>query len=221
MKTNAGVTVVLAAGEGTRMRSLRPKVLHAIAGRALIAHVLAAAGADGGRCAVVIGPDHGEVAAEVKRVAPQAQLFVQGERRGTAHAVLAARPALSGAIDHVLVVFGDTPLITPATLHRLRDAVASSAAVAVLRFRPAHPTGYGRLVVEGGQLVAIREEKDASPAERAITLCNAGAIALNGKTALTILDRIDDRNAKREFYLTDAVAIARADGLAVVAIETE
>src|SRR5262249_808256 len=140
---------------------------------------------------------------------------------GTAYAVLAARRALSGAIDYVLVVFGDTPLITPATLHRLRDAVASSAAVAVLGFRPADPTGYGRLVVEGGQLVAIREEKDASPAERAITLCNAGAIALNGKTALTILDRIDDRNAKREFYLTDPVAIARADGLAVVAIETE
>jgi bifunctional UDP-N-acetylglucosamine pyrophosphorylase / glucosamine-1-phosphate N-acetyltransferase len=212
--------VVLAAGEGTRMRSLQPKVLHAIAGRPLIAHVLAAAGIDG-RCAVVIGPGHDEVAAEVKRVAPEAQLFVQTERRGTAHAVLAARAALAGAIDDVLVVFGDTPLITTATLHRLRDAVASGAAVAVLGFRPADPSGYGRLVVEGGQLVAIREEKDASPAERAITLCNAGAMALNGKTALAILDRIDDRNAKREFYLTDAVAIARADGLAVVAIETE
>src|SRR3954452_3181184 len=177
MKTNAGVTVVLAAGEGTRMRSLRPKVLHAIAGRPLIAHVLAAAGVDGGRCAVVIGPDHDEVAAEVKRVAPEAQLFVQTERRGTAHAVLAARAALSGPVDDVLVVLGDTPLITPATLHRLRDAVASGAAVAALGFRPADPTGYGRLVVEGGQLVAIREEKDASPDEQAITLCNAGAMA--------------------------------------------
>jgi bifunctional UDP-N-acetylglucosamine pyrophosphorylase/glucosamine-1-phosphate N-acetyltransferase len=221
MKANTGLTVVLAAGEGTRMRSLRPKVLHCIAGRPLISHVLAAVRTHGGGTAVVIGPDHAQLAAEVKRVAPDAEVFVQAERRGTAHAVLAARPAIARAAGDVLVVFGDTPLITPATLDRLRDAVGTGAAVAVLGFRPADPAGYGRLVVEDGQLLAIREEKDASAAERALTLCNAGAMALNGKTALAILDSIDDRNAKREFYLTDTVAIARADGLAVVAIETE
>ena len=221
MSVRTALTLVLAAGEGTRMRSRQPKVLHAIGGRPLIGHVLAAVGREGGRTAVVIGPGHADVAAEVKRIAPDAEVFVQAERRGTAHAVLAARPAIARGVDDMLVVFGDTPLITPATLERLRGAVAHGAAVAVLGFRPADPTGYGRLVVEDGQLVAIREEKDASAAERALTLCNAGVMALDGRQALAILDRIDDRNAKREFYLSDAVALARADRLAVVTIETE
>src|SRR5262245_30364685 len=205
------------------MRSLTPKVLHAVGGRALITHVLAAAGQGAGTAAtaVVIGPGHDAVAAEVKRLAPAAEIFVQSERRGTAHAVLAARPALARHAGVILVLFGDTPLIRPDTLARLRDAIADGAAVAALGFRPADPAGYGRLVVEGGQLVAIREEKDASAAERALTLCNAGVMALDGRQALTILDRIDDRNAKREFYLTDAVAIARAMGRSVVALETE
>ena len=169
----------------------------------------------------MIGPGQEAVAAEVKRVAPAAEIFVQAERRGTAHAVLAARAALARGADVILVLFGDTPLIRPETLTRLRDAMAQGAAVAVLGFRPVDPIGYGRLVVEGGELVAIREDKDASPAERAIGLCNAGVMALDGAHALAILDRIDDRNAKREFYLTDAVAIARAMGRSVVALETE
>jgi bifunctional UDP-N-acetylglucosamine pyrophosphorylase/glucosamine-1-phosphate N-acetyltransferase len=211
--------VVLAAGEGTRMRSLMPKVLHAIGGRALITHVLAAAGS--GATAVVIGPGQDAVATEVKRTAPAAEIFLQEERRGTAHAVLAARAAIVRGAAVILVLFGDTPLIRPETLARLRDAIAQGAGVAVLGFRPRDPAGYGRLVVEGGELAAIREEKDASPAEKAITLCNAGVMALDGTRALAILDRIDDRNAKREFYLTDAVAIARAMGVSVIALETE
>jgi bifunctional UDP-N-acetylglucosamine pyrophosphorylase/glucosamine-1-phosphate N-acetyltransferase len=223
------LSVVLAAGEGTRMRSLTPKVLHTIGGRPLIAHVMSAAGfaagpaggPDGTATAVVIGPGQDVVGAEVKRIAPAAELFVQSARRGTAHALLAARAAIARGTDVVLVLFGDTPLIRPGTLARLREAVAAGAAVAVLGFRPGDPAGYGRLVVEDGQLVAIREEKDASSAERAITLCNAGVMALDGRDALAILDRIDDRNAKGEFYLTDAVAIARAMGRGVVALETE
>ncbi|MBN8955446.1 MAG: bifunctional UDP-N-acetylglucosamine diphosphorylase/glucosamine-1-phosphate N-acetyltransferase GlmU, partial [Rhizobiales bacterium] len=123
--------------------------------------------------------------------------------------------------DDVLVVFGDTPFVRPATLQRLRDAIAAGAAVAVLGFRPADPTGYGRLLMQGDRLAAIREEKDATPAERAIGFCNAGVMALDGKTALRLLDRIDDANAKREFYLTDAVAVANADGLTSTAIEAE
>ena len=220
MNARTALTLVLAAGEGTRMRSRQPKVLHAIGGRPLIGHVLAAAGRLGGHTAVVIGPDHADVAAEVKRMTPDAEVFVQAERRGTAHAVLAARPAIARGADDILVVFGDTPLITPATLERLLGALGQ-AAVAVLGFRPADPTGYGRLVVEDGQLIAIREDKDASAAERALTLCNAGAMALDGRHALALLDRIDDRNAKREFYLTDVVALARAQKFSVVAIETE
>src|SRR5271166_4447356 len=124
------LTIVLAAGEGTRMRASRPKVLHAIGGRPLIAHVLAAAGAAGGTQAVVIGPAQDAVAAAVKAVLPSAEMFVQAERRGTAHAVLAAKAALARGVDDVLVAFADTPLITPATLKALRGALAKGAAVA-------------------------------------------------------------------------------------------
>jgi bifunctional UDP-N-acetylglucosamine pyrophosphorylase/glucosamine-1-phosphate N-acetyltransferase len=216
-----GLAVILAAGEGTRMRSARPKVLHALGGRPLIAHVLAAVAETGSAVAAVVGPGHDDVAAVVRQESPRAAIFVQSERRGTAHAVLAARDALTRSTGPLLVVFGDTPLITATTLMRLRDGLGGDTAVAVLGFRPADPHGYGRLVIASGELLAIREEKDATEAERALTLCNAGAMALDGATALAILERIDDRNAKREFYLTDAVAIARAMGRKVVAIETE
>src|SRR5499427_2744852 len=165
------LAIVLAAGEGTRMRSARPKVLHQIAGRSLLAHVLDAVKAAGGAsAAVVIGPGADAVANEARRVLPGAEIFVQMERRGTAHAVLAAKDAIARKPDDVLVIFADTPLIRPQTLVRMRDALAGGAAIVVLAFRPKDPKGYGRLVFEGGELVAIREELDASPAERALDL---------------------------------------------------
>ena len=203
------------------MRSSRPKVLHAVGGRPLVVHVLEAVKETDGAVAVVIGPGQDRVAAAVTAALPAAAIFVQAERRGTAHAVLAARAAIARGADDILVVFADTPLVRPQTLARLRAPLAQGHAVAVLGFRPADPSGYGRLIMEGEQLVAIREEKDASAAERAITLCNAGLMVLNGDVALAILDRIGDQNAKREFYLTDAVAIAREMGRDAVAIETE
>jgi bifunctional UDP-N-acetylglucosamine pyrophosphorylase/glucosamine-1-phosphate N-acetyltransferase len=216
------LAIVLAAGEGTRMRSARPKVLHPVAGRSLLAHVLATiAKADVTEIAVVIGPGEDTVAAEVKRVAPGAECFVQQERRGTAHAVLATRAAIARHADDVLVVYGDTPLIQSAALSRLRAALADGAAVAVLGFRAADPSGYGRLIVADGELVAIREDADASASERAAALCNGGTMALAGKTALAILDRIGDDNRKHEFYLTDAIEIARAMSLRAVAVEVE
>ena len=216
------LAIVLAAGEGTRMRSSRPKVLHVIAGRSLIAQVLAAIAASGvGEVAVVIGPGQDEVAGEAHRAMPAASIFVQQERRGTAHAVLMASPAIERRPDDVLVVYGDTPLLSPATLIRLRAKLADGAAIAVLGFRPADPSGYGRLVTSGDDLVAIREQADADESERAITLCNGGIMALSGAHALAILTRITDRNRKREFYLTDAVAIARDMKLTATAIEVE
>jgi len=222
MMPRSCLAIVLAAGEGTRMRSARPKVLHAIAGRSLLAHVLAALSGTGvGAIAVVIGPGQEEVAAAAKRVAPDVAVFVQEERRGTAHAALAAKSAIERLPDDVLVVYGDTPLIRPRSLSRLRAALADGAAVAVLGFRPADPSGYGRLIAANGELTAIREEVDASAAERAITLCNGGIMALNGKTALAILERIGDHNRKAEFYLTDAVEIARGMKLHAVAVEVE
>ncbi len=222
MEARSCLAIVLAAGEGTRMRSARPKVLHSIAGRSLLAHVLAAVGeADVTATAVVIGPGQEAVTAEALRISPGAQCFVQGERRGTAHAVLAAKSAIERQPDDILIVYGDTPFIRPATLRRLRAASAANAAVAVLGFRPADPAGYGRLIVAGGKLIAIREEADASASERAIDLCNGGIMALSGAQALAILERIGAHNRKGEYYLTDAVAIARDMKLNAVAVEVE
>jgi bifunctional UDP-N-acetylglucosamine pyrophosphorylase / glucosamine-1-phosphate N-acetyltransferase len=221
MEARTCLAIVLAAGEGTRMRSARPKVLHTLAGQSLLAHVLGAIKAAGvTTTAVVVGPNHDDVAAEARGVLPGAQCFVQTERHGTAHAVLAARAAIKGA-DDVLVVYGDTPLIRPDTLSRLRAPLSQGAAVTVLGFRPRDPAGYGRLITKGDELIAIREEADASAAERAIGLCNGGLMGLAGKDALAILERIGNANRKHEFYLTDAVEVARALGRRAVAVEVE
>ena len=220
MQRRTCLAIVLAAGEGTRMRSATPKALHRIGGRTLLAHVLTAAKqAGGGDIAVVVGPDHDAVAQETRALAPKAGIFEQTQRRGTAHAVLAARKAIARA-DDILVMFADTPLVRPQTLSGLRSALWRGAAVAVLGFRPADPAGYGRLLTRGEELLAIREDRDATPDERKIALCNGGLMALSGKSALAILGRIGNANSKGEFYLTDAVAIAHDMGLKAVAIET-
>jgi bifunctional UDP-N-acetylglucosamine pyrophosphorylase / glucosamine-1-phosphate N-acetyltransferase len=216
------LAIVLAAGEGTRMLSARPKVLHAVAGKSLLAHVLAAVAQTGVTAtAVVVGPNDSAVAAEAGHVLSGAECFIQAERRGTAHAVLAARRAIERHPDDILILYGDTPLIRPATLLRLRKAIAEGAAVAVLGFRPDDPAGYGRLIVEGDQLIAIREEADADASERAVALCNGGIMAMAGETAVAILDRIGDQNRKQEFYLTDSIEIARGMKLRAVAVEVE
>ena len=215
------LTIVLAAGEGTRMRSSTPKVLHPVAGQSLLAHVLgAAAKGDGTALAAVVGPDHQAVADEARRVRPEAGIYIQAERLGTAHAVMAARAAIAQGHDDLLIAFGDTPLISAATFERLRAPLAAGAGLAVLGFDAADPTGYGRLVVDKGQLIAIREQADASAEERAITLCNAGVMAFDGRIALQVLEQIGNANSKGEYYLTDAVAIVRGLGRDVVVIET-
>jgi bifunctional UDP-N-acetylglucosamine pyrophosphorylase / glucosamine-1-phosphate N-acetyltransferase len=168
----------------------------------------------------VIGPHHGSVADEVRRIRPDAATFVQHERLGTAHAVLAAREAIARGADDLLVVFGDTPLISAETLERLRAPLKKGATLAVLGFRAADPTGYGRLLIEGDRIVAIREHAEASCEERKITLCNAGVMAFDGHKALGILEKIGRANSKSEYYLVDAVAIVRDMGLEAVVIET-
>jgi bifunctional UDP-N-acetylglucosamine pyrophosphorylase/glucosamine-1-phosphate N-acetyltransferase len=216
------LAIVLAAGEGTRMRSQRPKVLHEVAGRSLLDHVLDTIRRAGGTSvAVVIGPDADAVGTAAKRAFPGADVFVQSRRLGTAHAMLAAKAAIARGADDILVIFGDTPLIRPETLLRMRAALADGAALVILGFRPRDPTGYGRLVFEGGKLVAIREELDASPAEKSISLCNGGLMAFAGGSALAILERIGNANRKGEYYLTDAAAAARALNLPAAVIETE
>jgi bifunctional UDP-N-acetylglucosamine pyrophosphorylase / glucosamine-1-phosphate N-acetyltransferase len=221
MSDRTCLAIVLAAGEGTRMQSQMPKSLHPLAGRSLLAHVIKAADSVGtDYLAIVVGLDHAAVAAEARQYAPKVQIYEQHERLGTAHAVLSARKAIAGCADDILVMFADTPLVRREAISKMREALAAGAAVAVLGFKPANPEGYGRLVMQGGELIAIREERDATPEERKIGLCNGGLMALAGKQALDILTRIGNANAKGEYYLTDAVAIARDMGLKAVAIET-
>jgi bifunctional UDP-N-acetylglucosamine pyrophosphorylase / glucosamine-1-phosphate N-acetyltransferase len=221
MTARSSLTIVLAAGEGTRMRSVLPKVLHPLAGQSLLAHVLEAAPKGVGTAiAVVVGPGHAAAAEAAKKIRQGAAIYIQRERLGTAHAVLAAREAIARGADDLLVVFGDTPLISAATFARLRAPLQKGAALAVLGFQAKDPTGYGRLMVEGGQLVDIREHADATPAQREITLCNAGIMAFDGRRALDIIEKIGNANSKREYYLVDAVAVVRKSGLEAVVIET-
>jgi bifunctional UDP-N-acetylglucosamine pyrophosphorylase/glucosamine-1-phosphate N-acetyltransferase len=195
-------------------------VLHQVAGRSLLGHVLssvAEAGADA--VAVVISSARPEVGEEALKLMPAARIATQHERRGTAHATLAAREAIAAGHDDILIAFADTPLVRPETFAALRGALAGGAAVAVLGFEARDPTGYGRLIEHDGKLEAIVEHKDATPEQRDIRLCNAGLMALAGEHALAILEAIGDDNAQREFYLTDAVAIACARGLGAVVLK--
>jgi len=219
MTTRSCLSIVLAAGLGTRMKSDLPKVMHAIGGLPLLGHVVKTLGLAGAeRISVVTGPDMTALEKLVYRMAPQARCYVQKERLGTAHAALAARPSLEYPADDVLILFGDTPLVTAETVVRVRKALEGGADLAVLGFETRQPFGYGRLVTEEGRLVAIREEKDATEEERKITLCNSGIMGFSGQYALNLLEAIGTDNAKGEFYLTDAVEIANAKGLKVVAV---
>jgi bifunctional UDP-N-acetylglucosamine pyrophosphorylase/glucosamine-1-phosphate N-acetyltransferase len=223
MSKRTCLSIILAAGEGTRMKSARPKILHELAGLPLIAHVIEAARASGETdLAVVVGPQANDVAARVLVQAPQAEIFEQSERLGTAHAVLAARGAIARGYDDILVMFGDTPLIDPASLQAARKCLADkSVAVAVMGFRTANPDGYGRLIENDGHLMAIREHKDASEAERAIEFCNGGLMAISGVAGLELLDAIGNENASGEYYLTDIVKIARDKGLEALSVEID
>jgi len=217
------LAIVLAAGEGTRMKSDMPKVLHQVANRSMLGHVLAVLGQAGAtEAAVVIGPNHEEVEKEARKGFPSARIFIQRERLGTAHAVLSAREALAEKPDDVIVAYGDTPLVKAETFVRLRAPLAGGAAVVVMAFEAKNPDGYGRLIQADGQLLAIREHKDATEAERAITLCNGGLMALRGDLALALLEKVGNSNAKGEYYLTDVVEIAHAMGLpAAIAVVPE
>jgi bifunctional UDP-N-acetylglucosamine pyrophosphorylase/glucosamine-1-phosphate N-acetyltransferase len=212
--------IVLAAGKGTRMKSALPKVLHRIGGRPMLHHVIALAQqAKAASLAVVIGPEMEQVRAATLAAAPNAQVFMQASQNGTADAVLAARESIGRHRGDVLVLYADTPLITAETIARLRAVLDQGAAIGVLGFEAADPTGYGRLLTaRNGALLAIREEKDASPDERAVRLCNSGVMIFRVDGLEALLRRIGNANAKREYYLTDAVEIARAGGLEARAV---
>jgi len=212
--------VILAAGEGTRMKSALPKVLHPVAGLPMLGHVMkAAAAVEAERIAVVVGPGNEGILAGMASAGPVAETYLQSDRLGTAHAVLAARAAFEAPEDDVIVLYGDTPLITPTTLAAMREMLADGVDLVVLGFLASNPAGYGRLITQDGALLDIREERDASAEERQITLCNGGVMAFRGDRLLPLLDRIGNDNAKGEYYLTDAVRLAVADGLTTTVVE--
>ena len=204
------LSIVLAAGKGTRMRSELPKVLHRVAQLPMLGHVVSAARKAGSDdIAVVVGHGADRVREQLD---PSVVTFEQHDQLGTAHAVLTARNAITRGAEDILVLFGDTPLLRADTLTRAREAIADGASVAVIGFEADDPAGYGRLLMHDGGLTAIREERDATDEERRITLCNGGIMAFDGTRMLTILDRIE-ASPSGEFYLTDAIEIAHGLGL--------
>lgn len=205
--------IILAAGQGTRMKSPTPKVLHKVAHRTLLDRAIDAAQALGcSKIVVVVGDHSPEVRAHVEtRLGPDA-IAVQDPPLGTGHAVLAAKDALAGFTGEVVITAGDTPLMDASAIAPLFDVEAD---VAVLGFEAADPTGYGRLILQDDRLVAIVEEKDATEAQRAVRLCNSGVIAASARVLFDLLSRVGNDNAKGEYYLTDIVGLADQGGLTV------
>lgn len=208
--------IVLAAGEGTRMKSSLTKVLHSVGGMPMLGHVLETAASIGAkRIATVVGPNAVAVEAYLGANAPSSEVFVQTERLGTGHAVMAAKPFYTKEKNINIVLYGDTPLIQPSTLSQMTALLEGDTDLVVLGFEPEVPTGYGRLLMSGDELVAIREEKDASDEERKVGLCNAGAMGFGAGVLDKLLELLTNDNAQSEYYLTDCVEHARAVGLSV------
>lgn len=210
MTEQAVALIVLAAGQGSRMLSDLPKVLHRLGGVPLVGHALAAGRSlDPQRVVVVAGHGAEAVTKAVGKLDPEAQIAIQSEQLGTGHAVAQALPLLDGFEGKVVVLYGDTPFIGEDTLSAL---VNHTADVVVLGFNAADPGRYGRLVVEGETLDRIVEYKDADEATRAISLCNSGVMAVDAGLLRDLVARLGNDNASGEYYLTDVVGLARADG---------
>lgn len=215
--------IILAAGMGTRMKSARHKVLHAIAGKPMLRHLTdSLATLNPARTVVVVGALKEQVEAEVAgHCGPGAGVVVQQPQLGTGHAVVQAKPPLAGFDGKILILYGDAPLVPAATMQRLLDALADDVAVAVLGFRPADPGAYGRIIARDGAIVKMVEFKDASAAERAETLCNSGLMAVRSADLFPLLARVTNANAAGEYYLPDVVGLALGDGRRCVVIETD
>lgn len=213
--------IILAAGMGTRMNSDLPKVLHKIAGAPLVVHAMKSGQAlDPVKTVVVAGHGAELVEKAVKAYDPDAEVVLQEEQLGTAHAVAQARAALEGVEGDAIVLYGDTPFIRPETIEAMIEARKENAVV-VLGFEAADPGRYGRLITKGDALEAIVEFKDASDEERAITLCNSGVIAADAAVLFDLIDAVGNENASGEYYLTDIVGIARSRGLRAAVVRCD
>ena len=222
MTTEPIAAIILAAGKGTRMKSDLHKVLHPIAGRPMLLHLVHSVSAlDPAITVVVTGAGREQVEAAVAPLGIATAL--QAEQLGTGHAVAQAQAALSGFAGDVLILYGDVPLVTSATMQRMLDRLHADDAPAtvVLGFRPADPGAYGRVIADAdGQIVKMVEYKDASQPERAETLCNSGLMVARGADLFALLSRVGNDNAAGEYYLPDIVMLAAADGRRSAVIET-
>ena len=215
MKTSL---IILAAGKGTRMNSDLPKVLHPIATEPMLVHAMAAgATLDPEHTVVVAGHGAEQVTAAVHAYDETATVVVQEEQLGTAHAVDQARAALDGFDGTAIVLYGDTPFVSPDTLERMMGA-AEGSDVVVLGFEARDPGRYGRLILKGNALERIVEFKDATEAERAVTLCNSGVVACKAALLFDLIAGVGNDNASGEYYLTDIIGLARARGLTASAV---
>lgn len=207
------LSIILAAGEGTRMRSALPKVLHRVGGLPIIGHVARAAREAGSdRIALVTGPGHQAIRDMVSALDPEVVHFEQAEAKGTAHAASMARALYESASGYIAVVYGDHPLLRGINFRAVLDRLDAGLDVAILGFEPDDPTGYGRFITEGETLLAIREHKDASEEERRIGLCNACILAFRAEVFRDLIDKVDNNNVQGEYYLPDLVELANAAG---------
>lgn len=213
-------SIILAAGKGVRMRSNLPKVMHKLAGQPLIAHVLTSLlPLEPEKAVTIIAPNMDEVRQAAQKAYPSCMFAVQDKQLGTGHAVQAAADALAGFNGTILILFGDTPLITSQTLDRMLEAT-HGADIVVLGMNLADPTGYGRLVVGSeGRLEEIVECRDANAEQKRITLCNSGVMAVHSKYLFYLLERVEPINAAGEYYLTHIVTEADAQGLHCKVVE--
>ncbi|WP_309622428.1 bifunctional UDP-N-acetylglucosamine diphosphorylase/glucosamine-1-phosphate N-acetyltransferase GlmU [Novosphingobium sp.] len=212
--------VTLAAGKGTRMKSDLHKVLHPIAGRPMIEHLLASAAAlNPARSVVVAGHGREQLEAQLHG---RAVIAVQDPQHGTGHAVQQAEAALAGFDGDVLILYGDVPFVSAATLRSMIERLhgADNPAVVVLGFEPADTLSYGRVIAENGRIAKMVEHKDASEAERACRLCNSGLMAVSSTDLFGLLARVTNDNSQSEFYLVDVVNIANADGRTCAVVVT-
>jgi len=208
--------IVLAAGEGTRMKSDVPKLLHCVAGRPIISHVVnAAQGAGASEIAVVVAPDRPQIQKALAADYPQIVYYEQGEQLGTAHGARMARESWQAATGYVIVVYGDHPLLRAQNFKLVLDKLDAGFDAAILAFEPKSPEGYGRLITKGAQLLAIREHKDASSSELEISLCNACALAFRTEVFRELIDQVSNNNAQGEYYLPDLAELANTAGYKV------
>lgn len=208
--------ILLAAGEGTRMKSKLPKVLHQVAGRSIVNHVVgAAAGAGASEIAVIVPPDHADVQDAITAEHADVVFYEQAERLGTAHGARMAQPSWEQATGYVTVVYADHPLLRAENFRLVLDKLDAGFDAAILGFEPEDPTGYGRFITDGDTLLAIREHKDASEAERKIGLCNACALSFRADVFRELIGQVKNNNAQSEYYLPDLVELANAAGYKV------